>query len=230
MPRQCAGQQRVLVPRAQWHGRPKYLNKASLSLGDHSLYRGIRRQVREPEPEAPFLAELNHEGRGVTILGSTADVHPPRTARSPSTASINRSTGSSSAGCRFIRGIVPLRQSLAMAHCPAARFGPNASAGASAEEPQRTLPGGAAVAGGEWRNSGPGTFAGAADNSGAWAEIVLWSGALRCVADQRVAASSRRRLRRSSTVISTLSSGIWRGVPGQEARGRFGVRDVRGRV
>jgi hypothetical protein len=28
------------------------------------------------EPEAPFLAELNHEGRGVTILGSTADVHP----------------------------------------------------------------------------------------------------------------------------------------------------------
>lgn len=76
MPRQCAGQQRVLVPRAQWHGRPKYLNKASLSLGDHTLYRGIRRRVREPEPEAPFLAELNQEGRSVTILGSTADVHP----------------------------------------------------------------------------------------------------------------------------------------------------------
>ena len=75
-PRRCAGEQRVLVPRAQWHGRPKHLSEASLSFGDHSLYRGIRREVREPESEAPFLAELNHEGRGVTILGSTADVHP----------------------------------------------------------------------------------------------------------------------------------------------------------
>ena len=66
----------MLVPGAQWHGRPKHLNEASLSFGHHSLYRGIRRQVREPEPEAPFLSELNHEGRGVSILGSTADVHP----------------------------------------------------------------------------------------------------------------------------------------------------------
>jgi hypothetical protein len=66
----------MLVARTRWHGRPKHLEEASLSFGDHSLYRGIRPEVREPEPEAPVLAELNHEGRGVTILGSTADVHP----------------------------------------------------------------------------------------------------------------------------------------------------------
>jgi hypothetical protein len=67
----------VLVSRAQWHGRPKHLGESSLSFGDHSLHRGIRREVGQPEPEAPFLAELNHEGRGVTILASTADVHSP---------------------------------------------------------------------------------------------------------------------------------------------------------